>query len=1151
MRLSARRLFALGRVWDYLSGNLVLTAPARRKPRSLGLECLEAREVPATISQWTFNSLTPDNSYATGSLAPSTGGGSLSTFGGTRTSFNLGSVNGGSSDPSGDNTGMNIVGFPSASSGGLAGVAFAVDTTGYDRIALTFDQRNSNTASNTDRVQYSLDGGSSWQDHTTLMMSVGEQWAIGRTVDLSGVAGAADNPYFAVRLVNGGFTATNPGSNYTTQGTWRFDMVTLSGDALPVPTTTSLSSSAATTVYGQSVTFTATVSASVGTPGGVVTFFDGITQVGTGTLSGGVATLTTDALTVGSHTIVASYLGEGLFTSSSDATASVTVNKVPTTITLEVDRPSSGYGQSLTFTAYVSSSAGVPDGTVDFFDGSQKLSEQAAALVGGVAHFTLTTPLDPGDHPIRAVYNGTSLFLTSTTTAAADVVAPVVGTGTGLFGRYYDSQNLLLVSRAVVSAKVDFDWGADGPGLSSNDHFSARWTGKVQPQFTGDYTFYTYTDDGVRLWVNGEQIVDDWTSRPAAEKKATKTLSLEAGKLYDITMEYYEDTGDAVAKLLWSSDKQDKVVIPTTQLYPNTSTVTGRVWIDNDKNGRQDPGEKSDSSIKVRILDINNVDVVPGVRTGFGDEGYKFVVPAEGKYHVVFAPNVQKFTQLNVGPADKDSDADAAGKTAEFFAPAAGGTEAHKDAGFLPVTFDLDVNGNGQLGDDADGVANYLPGYEKGVVKLSPTAVQKMNLVAINLVPNTIYKFKQTTHSSQAGIASNAASEVFPNGADDNDFVLVGGDGKPVEKAYTYVSVTSDADGKAVIGLWARDFGGHTGVDLADSSEGKIESLEIVVDKDRDGLPDLWENLYTAGVPAGFTPFDKSNENTKSFGFPRKDGDRDDEIIAASTTVGDGMTAFDEYRGYIVNGTHKRTSPVDADDIGTLTLSSVGEGPRTGSTPDLKTFYPFWGVSLYANGALLKKMAAGGGGYVVTKRELVWTSNGGGNETAWFLDPIKFKPDGSLISSQSTAPGFDGGPLDMADGTTSIAYLSVINVDKGIDSKIGTISVKISYSLYIGNPDDVAAKFTKKGGTDTQVGGDEYQHKHYTNTDPAIAGVAVQSGNFTTDIKWDYFTPDTQPTFTSNAKTISGGPQRIGRSSPVPGYWTYSTAEQKWILKTP
>jgi hypothetical protein len=118
-----------------------------------------------------------------------------------------------------------------------------------------------------------------------------------------------------------------------------------------------------------------------------------------------------------------------------------------------------------------------------------------------------------------------------------------------------------------VDPTIDFNWGTDAPDPSiSLDFFMVRWEGQVQPLYTDTYTFYTTTDDGARLWVNGQQIVDRWQNQAATT--ASGTISLVAGQKYNLVMEYYENTSTASAQLSWSSLHQAREIIPSTQLYP-------------------------------------------------------------------------------------------------------------------------------------------------------------------------------------------------------------------------------------------------------------------------------------------------------------------------------------------------------------------------------------------------------------------------------------------------------------------------------------------------------------------------------------------------------------------------------------------------------
>lgn len=148
--------------------------------------------------------------------------------------------------------------------------------------------------------------------------------------------------------------------------------------------------------------------------------------------------------------------------------------------------------------------------------------------------------------------------------------------GDGLAGVYYDNMDLTGSRIERIDASVDFDWGTAAPDpLIHQETFSVRWTGQVKPEFDETYTFYTTSDDGVRLWVDGQLLIDNWTDHSATTD--TGTISLQGGTRYDIRMEYYENGWDAVAKLEWSSPSQSRQIIPSDRLYsqsvPDTPPV--------------------------------------------------------------------------------------------------------------------------------------------------------------------------------------------------------------------------------------------------------------------------------------------------------------------------------------------------------------------------------------------------------------------------------------------------------------------------------------------------------------------------------------------------------------------------------------------------
>jgi PA14 domain len=142
----------------------------------------------------------------------------------------------------------------------------------------------------------------------------------------------------------------------------------------------------------------------------------------------------------------------------------------------------------------------------------------------------------------------------------------------GVTAEYFDHDDFTDSKLVRTDRTIDFDWGSGSPSVQiAPDSFSVRWTGQIQPTASGAYTFYTQSDDGVRLWVNGKLLIDHWTSHATTEDRGT--IDLAVGQKYALKMEYREGGNNAVAKLLWSSPSQPKQVIPESQFLPVGSLV--------------------------------------------------------------------------------------------------------------------------------------------------------------------------------------------------------------------------------------------------------------------------------------------------------------------------------------------------------------------------------------------------------------------------------------------------------------------------------------------------------------------------------------------------------------------------------------------------
>jgi large repetitive protein len=186
-------------------------------------------------------------------------------------------------------------------------------------------------------------------------------------------------------------------------------------------TTTTLGAAPNPASFGSNVTLTATVTASSGTPTGNVTFFDGVTNLGTSPLVANQATLVVSTLSIGAHTLTAQYAGAPGFAASNSPGTPVTITKAASSLALVDSLDPSTLGSPVTFTATVSGTAGTPAGSVSFFDGASPLG--TVALSGGIAALT-TSSLTGGAHTINATYAGNATYL-----ASSDSESHTVATG--------------------------------------------------------------------------------------------------------------------------------------------------------------------------------------------------------------------------------------------------------------------------------------------------------------------------------------------------------------------------------------------------------------------------------------------------------------------------------------------------------------------------------------------------------------------------------------------------------------------------------------------------------------------------------------------------------------------------------------------------
>jgi endoglucanase len=263
---------------------------------------------------------------------------------------------------------------------------------------------------------------------------------------------------------------------------------------------------------------------------------------------------------------------------------SIPANGAPTAVINAT--PASGTAPLIV--SFNASGSSDPDGdtlayTWTFGDGSTASGLNVSHTYASANTFTATVTVNDGQgHRVSASKT------ISVASGGGGGGGPVIGSGTGLRGTYYNNADFTGTRVERVDASINFVWGESAPisGIDA-DSFSVRWRGTVQAQYSETYTFTTTTDDGVRLWVNGTKLIDDWTSH--APETQSGTIALTAGQPYEIVMEYFDGILGASAQLTWSSPSTPAAVIPASQLQPAAAGGSG-------SGGGAASGPKNDSS---------------------------------------------------------------------------------------------------------------------------------------------------------------------------------------------------------------------------------------------------------------------------------------------------------------------------------------------------------------------------------------------------------------------------------------------------------------------------------------------------------------------------------------------------------------------------
>lgn len=166
----------------------------------------------------------------------------------------------------------------------------------------------------------------------------------------------------------------------------------------------------------------------------------------------------------------------------------------------------------------------------------------------------------------RAADRATALDYVNITSVSSTEPA----TPNGLAADYFAGINFDQLRFSRTDRCVDFRWSAAAPDTRlAADNFSVRWQGAVMPRHSERYSFATTSDNGVRLWVNGQLVINRWNKH--AEETNTGEIDLQAGVPATIRLEFFANDGDAVIRLLWASPSQPLEVIPADRLMINAT----------------------------------------------------------------------------------------------------------------------------------------------------------------------------------------------------------------------------------------------------------------------------------------------------------------------------------------------------------------------------------------------------------------------------------------------------------------------------------------------------------------------------------------------------------------------------------------------------
>lgn len=149
-------------------------------------------------------------------------------------------------------------------------------------------------------------------------------------------------------------------------------------------------------------------------------------------------------------------------------------------------------------------------------------------------------------------------------------------TGTGLTGKYYDTESFGTLVTTRTDASINFNFGTiipAGSAITAATTYSIAWSGQIEAAYSELYTFFVTADDGARLWVDDQLIVQRTFYQAPGELRGQ--MRMKAGHRVNVRLEFIQQGGPASVKLEWASASQTKQVVPTNRLYPTTEVPNG------------------------------------------------------------------------------------------------------------------------------------------------------------------------------------------------------------------------------------------------------------------------------------------------------------------------------------------------------------------------------------------------------------------------------------------------------------------------------------------------------------------------------------------------------------------------------------------------